>query len=406
MHAAMPLATEFAPSERASTDDVRRQHEKFASLPFVRAFLDAVPNMSLVLNRERQIIFANRSFADFLKVANANDLLGRRGDEVIHGLPSEVLGRRPGEAIGCIRSRLTAGGCGTTPFCQTCGSVHAILNSQSRRALDVQECRIVTGDASGRMTALDLRIWAHPIDVEGDTFTVFSVIDISNEKRREALERIFFHDVLNTAAGVQGLADLMIHTGAGDPEIRKVASMLAESASQLVSEIAAQRMLSAAEAGDLEVSPHALHSLELLELTKHQFHSISLDKGVSVTVDASAEPCDLVSDPVLLRRVLANLVKNALEATERGGTVTLASRAEDDTVCFTVHNSAVMPQSVQNQVFMRSFSTKGVGRGLGTYSIKLISEQHLRGRVSFVSNAREGTRFAVRFPRVLAGVGV
>ena len=71
-----------------------------------------------------------------------------------------------------------------------------------------------------------------------------------------------------------------------------------------------------------------------------------------------------------------------------------------DRVGFTVHNLTVMPPAVQSQIFMRSFSTKGSGRGLGTYSIKLISEKYLRGLVSFFSNAEEGTQFMVSLPRL------
>jgi sensor histidine kinase regulating citrate/malate metabolism len=66
-----------------------------------------------------------------------------------------------------------------------------------------------------------------------------------------------------------------------------------------------------------------------------------------------------------------------------------------------VHDAAVMPPAIQLQVFSRSFSTKGSGRGLGTYSIKLISEKYLHGQVSFVSNEKEGTRFTVRYPRAI-----
>jgi signal transduction histidine kinase len=57
-----------------------------------------------------------------------------------------------------------------------------------------------------------------------------------------------------------------------------------------------------------------------------------------------------------------------------------------------------MPRHVQQQLFQRSFSTKGGGRGLGTYSIKLLSERYLKGDVSFVSSQAEGTTFTVRFP--------
>jgi signal transduction histidine kinase len=102
-----------------------------------------------------------------------------------------------------------------------------------------------------------------------------------------------------------------------------------------------------------------------------------------------------------LRRVLINLVKNALEAVEDGATVKLGAYSDRDSVYLTVHDAAVIPPDVQLNIFSRSFSTKGSGRGLGTYSIKLISEKYLNGQVSFVSNAEAGTRFTVRYPRII-----
>ncbi len=401
----MVMNTAFAPAERVSQAEIRRQYEKLAALPFVRDFLDAVPNMSVVLNEHRQIVFANRAFTEFLGVKYSDELLGKSHCEALNCLYADVLGRRPGEAVGCIRASLTESGCGTTPFCRTCGAVISILNSQKRRALDIQECRMICGEEGVNETALDLRVWSRPIEVDGTVYTVFSVMDISNEKRRKVLERIFFHDVLNTASGVKGLADLLVETGLSEMEIKDVSSMISESAGQLIEEISAQRMLSAAESGDLKVSAEEIHSLELLYWIIRQFHSQSAAQGKPLVVDKSAEHFNFVSDPVLLRRVLINLVKNALEAVEEGATVTLGSRADSDSVCFTVHDAAVIPPEVQLQVFSRSFSTKGSGRGLGTYSIKLISEKYLHGHVSFISNAEEGTRFDVRYPQVIQSSG-
>lgn len=61
----------------------------------------------------------------------------------------------------------------------------------------------------------------------------------------------------------------------------------------------------------------------------------------------------------------------------------------------------VMPSTVQNQVFQRSFSTKGAGRGLGTFSIRLLTENYLGGEVGFTSTAGSGTVFRAAYP--LAG---
>jgi sensor histidine kinase regulating citrate/malate metabolism len=52
-----------------------------------------------------------------------------------------------------------------------------------------------------------------------------------------------------------------------------------------------------------------------------------------------------------------------------------------------------MPPEVQLQIFQRSFSTKGKGRGVGTYSMKLLTERYLGGKLAFTSAAGEGTTF-------------
>jgi signal transduction histidine kinase len=394
----MAMKTEFAPAERLSPGDVEDQSRAICCLPFVRDFLDAVPNMALVLNECRQIVFANRTFRDFVGIDTLQELVGCRQGEVLECIHAKYIGQRPGEAVGCIRSGLTEGGCGTTLFCRTCGAVRAILNSQQMNRLDIQECQMIRGEEED---PLDLRVWSRPLEVNGNRYTVFSVMDISDEKRRKALERIFFHDVLNTAGGVKGLADLLIEAGLSPEEMKDISSMISESSDHLIEEISAQRMLSAAETGELKVATQELHSLETLYRIIRQFHSHSIAKNKTLMVDEAAGHFDFVSDPVLLRRVLINLVKNAFEAVPEGGAVTLGCYADGDSVCFTVHDAAVIPQEVQLQIFSRSFSTKGSGRGLGTYSIKLITEKYLHGKVSFVSNVEEGTRFTVCYPRVI-----
>jgi sensor histidine kinase regulating citrate/malate metabolism len=99
-----------------------------------------------------------------------------------------------------------------------------------------------------------------------------------------------------------------------------------------------------------------------------------------------------------VRRVIGNMVKNALEACRPGDTVTLRCRASHDGIEFDVHNPGAMPRNVQLQVFQRSFTSKGDGRGLGTYSMKLLSERYLGGRVSFTSEAVSGTTFSAWYP--------
>jgi signal transduction histidine kinase len=106
----------------------------------------------------------------------------------------------------------------------------------------------------------------------------------------------------------------------------------------------------------------------------------------------------VTTDKVLLKRVLGNLGKNGLEASEEGQEVSLGFR-NFGAAEFHVHNDAVMPEMIRLQVFRRSFSTKSpLGRGIGTYSAKLITERYLGGSLSFSSSEEQGTTFAVTLP--------
>jgi hypothetical protein len=118
------------------------------------------------------------------------------------------------------------------------------------------------------------------------------------------------------------------------------------------------------------------------------------------TIALSAPPVDppLVTDERILARVVGNLLKNALEASAKGETVTLTASVDHDRCLISVHNSAVITPDDQRQLFQRSFSTKSPGRGLGTYSARLLTERCLAGRVSVRSAESAGTVFTVDIP--------
>jgi sensor histidine kinase regulating citrate/malate metabolism len=89
------------------------------------------------------------------------------------------------------------------------------------------------------------------------------------------------------------------------------------------------------------------------------------------------------------------MLKNALEATPENEVVEMGVKSTKDGIMFWVQNPGVMPRDVQLQVFQRSFSTKGHNRGLGTYSMKLIAERYLKGKIDFVSKQGTGTNFFI-----------
>jgi signal transduction histidine kinase len=167
----------------------------------------------------------------------------------------------------------------------------------------------------------------------------------------------------------------------------------------LIEEIVSQRDLAAAENGDIVVHPRKIGSRQLMREVADEYRHHPSAHRKSVVIDHLSCDVEFTSDPALLARVLANLVKNGLEASTPGQTVVLQSSLEEGSVVFRVRNEGVMPAAVQLQIYQRSFSTKGADRGLGTYSTKLLTERYLKGQATFVSNAELGTVFSVRLPR-------
>jgi signal transduction histidine kinase len=369
------LPTLFAPAKRVPIEVIREQGVQFSRVPLLSEFLNAVPDVVLILNSDRQAVFANQSLLN-----------------LIQGEWVQVEGKRPGEILDCVHAANNHGGCGTTEFCRTCGAVRAILSSLGGQH-DVQECRIIR--RSGE--ALDLRVTASPLMIAGDQYSIFAVQDISHQKRRQALERIFFHDILNVAGIVMGYAELLDNQRYAD-DAERITDIIHRASVQLVDEIKNQRELLAAENGELVARPVILNSLKVLKNVKSFYdgHQVTQDNKIEITPDAAS--VGFTSDQLLLERVLGNMVKNALEASDSGQTVTLKCGVEENQVWFEVHNPAFMRREVQLQIFQRSFSTKGEGRGLGTYSIKLLTEQYLGGTVSFRSSRETGTVFRVSYP--------
>ncbi len=373
-------ATPFASADRSDAAELARQRRIFEGESFFCDMVARLPEVVLVLNAHRQTVFAN---------AAALDLLGL-------GSLDEALGQRPGELVQCIHAREAAGGCGTTPFCRYCGAASAILQSQAGQPA-VEECRLTVERSAGQ-EALDLRVWANPIEILGETYTVFVVANIADEKRKAFLERIFLHDILNTATAIQGFSQLLGSGAASGPQRDQFVQRVGTLTERLVEEIRTHRVLIEAENGDLEPQVSTVSAAQILQSVFEAYHRTDRLDQRRLKMASDIPDLALTTDPVLLGRVLGNMVKNALEASLPGDTVTLGARAEDGGITFWVHNPTAMPERVRLQVFSRSFSTKGAGRGLGTYSMKFLTERYLKGRVGFTSSEAEGTTFRAWYP--------
>lgn len=366
-----------APSPvRKSHEEILDQIRLIENSPQNFSLFNSVPDLVLIVNHERQIVFINDAMLRFLQLTDRDD----------------IYGRRFGEALSCVNSGTSVNGCGHSEQCLSCGALKALLLAQSGEDA-TEEFTMNRGEGFDTM---EFKAFSSPIRVEDQQFYSFVVTDVSNDKRRRALERIFFHDILNTAGGLKGFADLL--TQSEKEDLDYLTGIISKVSGSLIEEIIAQRDLTAAESDELVVREQSIEVFRVVSEVYDIYRNHPVTTNKSIIVEHHLEGRIIVTDPVLLRRVLGNMLKNALEATISGGSVVIGYTYTDTTVLFFVKNQSIIPKNIRDLIFKRSFSTKGADRGLGTYSMKLLTEKYLHGTMRFESVDDYGTTFYAEIP--------
>lgn len=384
---AMGVETFFAPAERASAEVLASEVASVVGNPIVDALLETAGGLLAVLNEHRQVLAVNHALLRLLGVAD----------------PAALVGLRPGEVVGCDHAAAPPAGCGTTPYCTTCGAAISIVGALSTEQ-DVERKCVLTVARQGQPADLCLRVRAHVMHMDQRRFVLLFLQDVTSQERLSAVQRTFFHDLRNLLMGLQGSAQLLeLCTDAERPE---VVETIAKIGAQLGAELNLQQMLTGdgtlATVGARRPLDVSVVFTDLAALVKN--HRSRADKTLDVVLP---EPgLSVVADSVFLQRVLLNMLINAFEASETGGTVRMQCERFDVGTArwlrFKVWNATVIPPAIQLRVFQRHFSTKSeFGRGVGTWSMKLLGEQFLHGRVGFQSEVGAGTTFYLELPAAL-----
>jgi nitrogen fixation/metabolism regulation signal transduction histidine kinase len=372
--------TKYASPQRSSDLEIKAGYDLISEEKTLLNVLGSVSGITAVLDQNRQIVYANKELMDLLGISSVE----------------ELLGKRPGEAIGCIHAAEQPGGCGTSESCSVCGAVNAIIESQKWGIKTEKETRI-SSVISGNSVHWDLKVISSPVIIRNMTFYIFTIQDISNEKRWQNLERTFYHDILNSAANLNGLLTIL-KDGAEPEEVKELINISEEVSRELIEEIIIHRQIRAAENGDLVIKSEKLVASEILSSAVSRISGNDLAKTKRILFSDRSDGSEVMTDRLILHRILINLLKNAVEATANNGTVYAEVVEDHGKVRFNVKNDFIIPNDIKMQIFQRSFSTKGKGRGIGTYSIKLLGEKYLGGKVGFTSTDPGGTIFYIELP--------
>lgn len=122
------------------------------------------------------------------------------------------------------------------------------------------------------------------------------------------------------------------------------------------------------------------------------------EKGIALEDRLDPSLPWLPADPNQLNQVLVNLLKNAMEASEAGDRIILASGSEDNQVWFSIQDTGRgMTPEVREKIFHPFFTTKEKGSGLGLAVIHKIITDH-QGTIDLDTTPGAGSTFTIRLP--------
>ena len=208
------------------------------------------------------------------------------------------------------------------------------------------------------------------------------------------------HDFNNTLAGILGRAQLLQRTS--DPEKIKrgldIIIKTAEDGAKTVKRI--QDFARQRRDHDFELVSIDQILLDASEITRPRWKNCAEASNIHITVDLQIGSNAMVmGDDSELREVLVNMVFNAIDAMPEGGTLTLSTRADEQSVTIKVIDTGVgMYPEVRSRIFDPFFTTKGkAGLGLGLAVSFGIIRRH-GGNIEVESQYGSGTEFRITLP--------
>jgi len=144
-------------------------------------------------------------------------------------------------------------------------------------------------------------------------------------------------------------------------------------------------------------------SLEIVEgnlgaVVSRAISDISIPESVEVELEVEEGLPDIPFDPMRIRRVVDNLVRNSLEAMPEGGRLTIKISKDGEAVAVEVRDTGIgIPPEDIDKVFKPFFTTKAGGMGLGLPFCKRTVEAH-GGALDVESSPGEGTTMTIRLP--------
>ena len=215
---------------------------------------------------------------------------------------------------------------------------------------------------------------------------------------REVARRLA-HEIKNPLTPIQLSAERLQRHFAGAPEATR--ALVDECATAIVTEVEALKGLvdefsQFARMPAPRATPTDLHGLldDALALYRGLFSDVQIRTRFASTLPKVS------ADPEQIRRVIINIVDNAIEAVQRRGAIDIETQhdAGNSLVRIVIaDNGPGIPAAERDKLFLPYYSTKQRGSGLGLAIVRRIVAEH-GGNIDVSDNVPRGTRFAIELP--------
>ena len=210
------------------------------------------------------------------------------------------------------------------------------------------------------------------------------------------------HELRTPVSVIQSAADVTLaREGREAGEYRQAVTIIATEARRLTRLVDDMLVLARADAGGYPLHPVNLYLNEVVQECRRAVEVLARERGVAIRTDTS-EDVPFRGDEDLLRRMVVNLLHNAVTHTRRGGAVTVEVTPNGRSVYVSVADEgAGIPESDRARIFDRfvqlDAARHGAGAGLGLPIARWIAEAH--GGTLVLERSEPGsTTFAVILP--------
>jgi len=228
-----------------------------------------------------------------------------------------------------------------------------------------------------------------------------SIIDLTSIKQleifKEDVEGIMRHDLKTPLNSVIGFSEILLRDETLSEESRECVQIVANSGKNMLNLVNHSLILYKIESGTYNPVFEPVCLLHLLNQVKEELNLQALDKECSIAIKTSEKSIMINSEYTLLYMIFSNLIKNAIEASPPGNTVTV-SLVLNEKLIIEIHNKGAIPENIRDSFFDKYVtSSKKNGTGLGTFSAVLAASV-IGADLNFRTDETEGTYLYLSIP--------